>query len=125
MKWQALGNISLPRKGDAAHQTDLVMAGDTFEAAEADVKNLLHPRMGPPRIRKATEASEALPRLHPRTLSGLLLGPAVGARPDPPGSSHVQVALPPEASEPAIGSEGELEVDAIDLPPGTRITAGV
>jgi hypothetical protein len=122
MKWQALDNISLPRKGDATHQTDLIMAGDTFEAAEADVRNLLHPSMGPPRIRKATEASEALPRLLPRSLSGPLRGPQAGARPDPQGSSHIQVALPPEATDPTSEGQGE---DAMDLPPGTRITAGV
>ncbi|HEY2638966.1 MAG TPA: hypothetical protein VGI66_03655 [Streptosporangiaceae bacterium] len=121
-KWQALDNISLPRPGDATHQTDLVMRGETFDATDAQVKNLLHPKMGPPRIRKSTEASGAIPQLLPRAFSGPLRGPVGDARPDPVGSTTIQVAMPPEAAEPAPGSE---EVDALDLPPGHRITAGV
>lgn len=122
-KWQALDNISLPRPGDVGKQTDLVMKGETFEASEAQVAGLLRPKTGPPRVRKASEASTAMPLILPRAFSGPLRGPTGDARPDPAGSSHVSVALPPEATEPALGSE--MEPDALDLPPGTRIHAGV
>lgn len=121
-KWLALDNISLARKGDPGRQTDLIMHGETFEAADRDVEALLRPKMGPPRIMKASDQAAA-PTYRPRDLSGPLRGPEQGARPDPAGSSRVQVLQDiPELTEPSAGSENE---DAIDLPPGTRITAGV
>lgn len=122
-KWTALANISLPRANDPAKNTDLIMAGETFDATDKQVENLLRPKTGPPRVARAAAGGNAV-LLQPRQTSGPVRGPAGDARPDPPGSSHIQVAIP-EEHEPSIGSENVPEVDALDLPPGTRITAGV
>jgi hypothetical protein len=69
-------------------------------------------------------AGNDLPVIPPRAMSGPLMGPPQGARPDPPGSSGVAMMTePPEASAPVPGSEqtaGQTEPpqqDAIDLPP--------
>lgn len=119
-------NISMPRKGDAEKQTDLIPAGDTFEAEEARVVNLLHPKVGPPRIRRIEEQNQDMPRILPRDVSNLgQLTPPAGARPDPAGSSTVQVLERiPELAEPAPGGEtATVEAEAMDLPP-RRVRAG-
>src|SRR5260370_36963319 len=89
-KWLALDKISLARIKDPDKQTDLVMRGETFERTEEQVAALLRPKQGPPRIIKAIDQSAA-PTYRPRDLSGPLRGPMVGARPDPAGSSAIQV----------------------------------
>jgi len=121
-RWQALVNISLPRKGDAEKQTDLILVGETFEAEEPRVANLLHPKFGPPRIRRIEEQGQEMPLILPRHVSNRQFGPAAGARPDPKGSSGVQVLERiPELTEPSPDSErtpsGDAEVDAVDIPP--------
>ena len=126
-KWLALDNISLPRLGDPEKLTDMVPRGETFERTEKEVEGLLRPRMGPPRIIKAVDQAAA-PTYRPRDLSGSLRGPNVMARPDPKGSSTIRVMQGiPELTDPQAGEENDgesLEQGAIDLPPGTRVTAG-
>jgi len=122
-RWQALMNISLPRKGDVEKQTDLIPRGETFEAEEARVVNLLNPKFGPPRIRKIEERGEPMPQLLPRTVSNRQFGPPADARPDPAGSSDVQVRIP-ELAEPQPDSEqAPTGQDAVDLPPRRARTA--
>jgi len=117
-RWQALMNVSLPRKGDAEKQTDLIMTGDTFEAEEVRVQNLLHPKFGPPRIRKIEEQSQPLPNILPRLVSNRQFGAPAGARPDPAGSSAVQVLEKiPELAEPMPDSEQKAVEEAVDIPP--------
>lgn len=118
-------NISLPRPGDVDKQTDLIPAGDTFTATEAAVQNLLHPKFGPPRIRKIEEQGEEMPLILPRHISNSLRGPEVGARPDPVGSSAVQVLKRiPELSEPQPDTETKpAETEAVDIPPRARTRA--
>lgn len=112
-------NISLPRKGDVEKQTDLIPAGETFEAEDARVENLLHPKFGPPRIRRIEEASEPLPQLLPKQVSNRQFGPPAEARPDPAGSSRTQVLERiPELTEPQPDSEKQpVGQDAVDIPP--------
>jgi len=59
-------------------------------------------------------------------MSGALHGPPLHARPDPRGSSTIEVRNIPEATPPVPGSEasagqetvqGQRTVDALDLPP--------
>ena len=125
-RWQALMNISLPRKGDAEKQTDLIPTGDTFEAEEVRVTNLLHPKFGPPRIRRIEEQGQEMPRILPRMLSNRLAGPGPDARPDPSGSSRTQVLEHvPELTEPMPDSEERPAAqDAIDIPPRSRARTG-
>jgi hypothetical protein len=117
-RWQALMNISLPRKGDVDKQTDLITTGDTFEADETRVQNLLNPKFGPPRIRKIEEQSQPLPKILPRMVSNRQFGAPVGTRPDPAGSSNVQVLEKiPELTEPQPDSEQKPVEEAVDIPP--------
>lgn len=124
-RWQTLMNCSIPRKGDAEKQADLVLAGDTFTADEADVQNLLHPKFGPPRIRKIEEQGQEMPLILPRHVSGPARGPIAGARPDPVGSSGLQVLERiPELTEPAPDTETKpAETEAVDIPPRARARA--
>lgn len=123
-------NISLPRKGDADKQTDLIPPGETFEADENRVQNLLNPKFGPPRIRRIEEQKQEMPRILPRMVSNRQFGPPAGARPDPDQSSAVQVLERiPELTEPQPDSEQKPAEEAIDLPPrrtrtGTRAGTG-
>jgi hypothetical protein len=120
-RWQALMHISLPRKGDVEKQTDLIGPGETFEADETRVQNLLHPKFGPPRIRKIEEQGQEMPRILPRQLSNRQFGPPAGARDDPDGSSSVQVLeRVPELTEPQPDSEGRVPEEAVDIPPRGR-----
>ena len=124
-RWQALMNISLPRKGDAEKQTDLITPGETFEAEESRVQQLLHPKTGPPRIRRIEEQGQDRPLILPRMVSGPQFGPPPDARPDPAGSSAVQVLEKiPEMTEPQPDSEQRPDQDAVDLPPRARAREG-
>ena len=117
-RWQALMNISLPRKGDVDKQTDLITVGDTFEADESRVARLLNPEFGPPRIRKIEERNEPMPLILPRSVSNRMQGAPAGARPDPAGSSSVQVLEKiPELTEPQPDSEHGPAEEAVDIPP--------
>lgn len=124
-RWQALMNISLPRPGDVDKMTDLVTAGDTFTATEAAVQNLLHPRFGPPRIRKIEEQGQEMPLILPRHVSNRARGPEAEARPDPVGSSGLQVLERiPELTEPVPDTETRpAETEAVDIPPRARARA--
>lgn len=121
-RWQALMNISLPRTGPAAEkQTDLVPPGETFTATEDQVTHLLHPKFGPPRIRKIEEQGQEMPLILPRHVSNRQFGPPVDARPDPRGSSGVQVLERiPELTEPAPDTEHRPVDEAVDIPPRGR-----
>lgn len=145
-RYQTLTNLSLPQydpdTGKRTGQTDLVGPGEIVELTEAEAAHLMstNPRSGhrAPLIRPASEKDQPLPRIHPAHASGLSLGPPVLARPDPAGSSSIQVQqeVPqasqavvdgvkslldnPEANEPVAGSEGQLPadlVDALDIAP--------
>jgi len=130
--YQALTNLSLPRKGDPRQETDLIFAGETVDLDDDQAALFLPPLRQPPVIRKAAEASTAMPVLLPRQLSGVAInrrtlkpigwpGPPVDARPDPPGSSEVQVMQPPEATEPQpldeTAAPGAPQQDAVDIAP--------
>jgi hypothetical protein len=121
--YQVLSPISVPRRGDKDHN-DLAMPGETVYLTRDEAEQFMRtgPRAGRrvPPIRPMSEASEPMPRLHPRQLSGRLMGPPEGARADPAGSSAVQVMeTVPEANEPALDSETQLPpiADAEDIPP--------
>jgi hypothetical protein len=130
MLYQAIINLSVPRKGDPGRETDLVWAGETVELDDDVAALFLKPRRNPEVIRPAKASGEELPRLLPRELSGVAVntrtgrrigvpGPPQGARPDPAGSSSVQVLIP-EANEPQLDSENEPPQDAEDIPPRAR-----
>lgn len=135
-KYQALANLSVPRPAVAGQpdekQVDLVMAGDFVMLTDDQAEKFLHWRVwrGAPErplIRKAADQNAPLPDMQPRVLSGRMMGPPQGARPDPPGSSVLMEQRTPEAEEPQPGSEnaGEPEQDALDIAPRTtRARAG-
>lgn len=123
--YQVLINVSLPRRGDPTHQSDLVMAGEIVHLTPEEVRllnrhgsrdgrqvEILRPAPG-------GKAPDEPFRMHPRAVSGRIMGPPQGARPDPDGSSAVQVLEVPESQEPQLGSENspQVEQDAVDLPP--------
>ena len=128
-RYQAITFISHPRKGDPNRETDLIYPGDTLDLTDEEAALYLPPRRVPAVIRASAEAGEPLPRLHPKQLSGVAVnprtgrrvgqpGPPDGARPDPAGSSAVQVLEPPEANEPQPDSQNQPPADdAVDLPP--------
>lgn len=131
--YQAITNLSVPRKGDPGKETDLVLAGETVELDDATAELFLPPRRDPAVIRAAKESADPLPRLLPRQMSGVAInqrtgkrvgypGPPADARPDPEGSSAVQVLIP-EAHEPQLDSETKPPEDAVDLPPRSRRAA--
>jgi hypothetical protein len=142
--YQALVNLSLPRRDPADKNTDLVMKGDTVYLTDAEAAAFnRHGNRDGRRVevlRKLSgPAGNVVPNIPTRALSGPLQGPPVDARPDPAGSSFVtQQAAPmgpPEGNPPVPGSEmsaGQQEpppVDAVDLPPtrsaGREAVAGV
>jgi len=127
-KYQALANLSQPRPGDPNKETDLIEAGETVELTDEQAAKWLPPLRDPPLIRPARESGDPLPGMLPKSLFGVAInprtgkrigrpGPPEGARPDPAGSSQVQVMEPPEASEPQPGDESVPADDAVDLPP--------
>jgi hypothetical protein len=139
--YQALANISIPRRGDWQRNTDLVRPGETVyltddEAAAINQNMRRVTRRNVDVLRPAKEAgSSPMPKLTGRVLSGPLNAPPPPppgsdmARPDPPGSTKILITqdVAPEASEPSIGSEDAppAEADAMDLPPGTRMEGGI
>jgi hypothetical protein len=132
-----LVNTSVPQRdpvtGKPTGQTDLVGPGEIVELTEQEAAHLMDtsPRSGHrvPLIRPYSQRNEPLRRVHPAHASGLQIGPPAEARPDPAGSSRIQVmqdAPPtgggegPEGSEPQPGSEGQLPsdlIDALDIAP--------
>lgn len=140
--YEALIALSVPRRGDSKDkQTDLVMPGETVHLTEEEARGF--ERHGNsdgrqvPVIRKLTGpggSREPLQRLLPRHVSGRLFRPpppppgSDAARPDPAGSSRVQVledgrapetegAMTAEPSEMADHLRDRAVPDAVDLPP--------
>jgi hypothetical protein len=139
---EALINLSVPRRGDVKdRQTDLVLAGETVYLTEDEARaferhGARDGRMVPV-VRKLSGpdgSREPLPRLLPRHVSGRLFRPAMpppgsdAPRPDPEGSSRVQVlddgrapetagAMTAEPSEMADVLRESPPQDAVDLPP--------
>jgi len=125
--YQAIANLSVPRKGDPGRETDLVLAGETVELDDEQAALFLKPKRDPEVIRPAKEAGQPLPRMLPRHLSAVAInprtgkrvgspGPPQGARPDPAGSSALQVLIP-EAAEPQPDDEARPPEDAQDIAP--------
>jgi hypothetical protein len=130
-KYEALVNLSVPRKNDPNKETDLVMAGDTVDLDDDTAAKLLPPMRRPALVRKAADRTSERTVLLPRHLSGVAInhrtgkrvgypGPPADARPDPPGSSQVLVQELPEGNEPVPESENQPPGDAVDLPPRHR-----
>jgi hypothetical protein len=140
--YEALIALSVPRRGDSKDkQTDLVMPGETVYLTEDEARQF--ERHGSndgrqvPVIRKLSGADgsrEPLPRLLPRHVSGRLFRPppappgSDAPRPDPAGSSRVQVledgnapeisgAMSAEPAEMADHLRDTAVPDAVDLPP--------
>jgi hypothetical protein len=139
--YEALTWLSVPRRGDVDRQTDRVAPGETVYLTEEEARKFERHdpgsdgRMVSP-IRKLSGpdgSREPLPRLLPRHLSGRLFRPMTPPpgsdleRPDPEGSSRVQVlddgrapetagAMAPEPSEMADHLR-DAAPDALDLPP--------
>jgi hypothetical protein len=139
--YEALVNLSVPRRGDKDRQTDLVIAGETVYLTEDEARafnrrgnrdgrqvDVVRKLSGPDGSR------EPLPRVLPRHVSGRLFRPAVpppgsdAPRPDPEGSSRVQViedgnapetegAMSAEPAEMADHLRDTVVPDAVDLPP--------
>jgi hypothetical protein len=137
----ALVNLSVPRRGDGKdRQSDLVYAGETVHLTDEEARQFERHGTRDGRqvavIRKLSGpdgSREEAPRLLPRHVSGRLFRPEVpppgsdAPRPDPEGSSRVQVlddgrapetagAMSPEPSEMADQLR-ESVPDAVDLPP--------
>jgi|SRR5215469_5110 len=142
-QYQVLVNCSVPQydpgTGQRTGQTDLALPGEIVWLNESEAAHLMstNPRSGHrvPLIRPASEKDKPLQRIHPAHASGMQFGPSAEARPDPQGSSRLQVmqetadpslvqrakaALGPEGREPELGSEGQLPsdlMDALDIEP--------
>jgi hypothetical protein len=129
-RYQALINLSIPWPGENKDKnTDLVAPGDIVELTEDQARNLLT-RHRVPVIRAVDEGREPLPKLTGLDVSGRIRQPAppandedTGPRPDPAGSSRIQVlqevGATVEATDP--GTEHQ-PASALDLPPGTRVS---
>ena len=140
--YEALIPLSVPRRGDSKDkQTDLVLAGDTVYLTDEEARQFERHGGGDgrqvPVIRKLSGADgsrEPLPRLLPRHVSGRLFRPpppppgSDAPRPDPEGSSRVQVledgrapetegAMTAEPAEMADHLRDTAVPDAVDLPP--------
>lgn len=137
--YQALVNLSVPRRGDKERATDLVYAGDTvyLTAEEAASFNRHGSRDGRQvevvRKMSGPDGSRGeLPRIPPRAVSGRIFRPVPpppgsdAPRPDPEGSSaiaYADVPVPesdqpqPDPSEMADHLKSEPLPDAVDLPP--------
>jgi hypothetical protein len=139
--YEALANLSVPRRGDADRQSDLVVKGETVYLTDEEARKFN--RRDPGRDGRMTEvvrklsgpdgSREPAPRLLPRHLSGRLFRPMTPppnsdlARPDPPESSEIQVyedGRAPEAAGSMSPEPGEMAdhlsaaaPDALDLPP--------
>jgi hypothetical protein len=139
--YTALTCLSVPRRGDRDRQTDLVYPGETVYLTEDEARafNRHGTRDGRQvevvRKQSGPDGSREEPaRIPPRALSGRLFRPATpppgsdAPRPDPEGSSRVQVlddgrapetegAMQPEPSEMDDHLRSEPLPDALDLPP--------
>lgn len=128
-KYQALTALSVPFPGvNKDKQTVLVQAGEEIELTEEQARHFMS--LPTPAIRPAKDASEPMPRLTGRHLSGHIRRPpppapgSDGARPDPAGSSKIMVYRDPdipEGNEPQPGSENSLPPDALDIVPGSPV----
>lgn len=137
----ALVNLSVPRRGDKDRQTDLVPAGETVYLTDEEARQFNRRGNRDGRqidvVRKLSGPDGSrgeLPRVLPRHVSGRLFRPPVPppgselARPDPEGSSAVQViedgrapetegAMSAEPAEMADHLRDAAAPDAVDLPP--------
>jgi hypothetical protein len=140
----ALTALSVPRRGDKDRATDLVMAGETVYLTEDEARafnrhgtrdgrqvDVVQKLSGP-------DGSRVEPaRIPPRALSGRLFRPTMPPpgtelpRPDPEGSSAIQVldegrapetggAMVPEPSEMDDNLRAQPLPDAVDLPPSRQ-----
>ena len=145
----ALTALSVPRRGDKERMTDLVMAGETVYLTEDEARafnrhgsrdgrqvDVVQKLSGPDGSRVEP------PRIPPRALSGRLFRPTMpppgsdAPRPDPEGSSAIQVlddgrapetggSMQPEPSEMDDNLRAQPLPDAVDLPPrNTRPARG-
>jgi hypothetical protein len=137
----ALVNLSVPRRGDKDRQSDLVEAGGTVYLTDEEARSFNRHSQRDGRqidvVRKVSGPGgtrEELPRVLPRHVSGRLFRPPPPppgtefARPDPEGSSHVQVlddgrapetegAMTADPAEMADQLRSAAAPDALDLPP--------
>jgi hypothetical protein len=139
--YEALTWLSVPRRGDKDRATDRVPPGETVYLTEEEARQFERHDPGCDGrqvavIRKLSGpdgSREPLPRLLPRHVSGRLFRPAMpppgsdAPRPDPEGTSRIQVlddgrapetagAMSAEPSEMADHLR-EAAPDALDLPP--------
>ncbi len=136
----ALVNLSVPRRGDKDGATDLVYARETVYLTEDEARAFNRKGVRDGRqvdvVRKVSGPDgthEPPPLVPPRAVSGRLFRPAPpppgsdAPRPDPEGSSRIQVldegrapevsgSMQPDQSEMADHLT-ETVVDAADLPP--------
>jgi hypothetical protein len=140
--YEALIALSVPRRGDSKDkQTDLVLAGEIVHLTEDEARAFQRHGNSDgrqvPVIRKLSGpdgSREPLPRLLPRHVSGRLFRPpppppgSDAPRPDPEGSSRVQIledGRAPETEGAMTAEPGEMAdhlrdaavPDAVDLPP--------
>lgn len=146
--YEALTCLSVPRRGDKDRATDLVYPGEVIHLTDEEARQFQ--RHGGPRdgrqvavIRKVSGpggSHEPLPRVLPRHVSGRLFRPMTpppgsdAPRPDPEGSSRIQViddGRAPEsdgamAADPSEMADhlSETVPDAVDLPPRRQRTRG-
>lgn len=142
--YAALVNLSVPRRGDKDRASDLVMAGETVYLTDEEARQFNRHGNRDGRqvevVRKLSGPDGSrgeLPRILPRAVSGRLFRPpppppgSDAARPDPEGSSSVQVledgnapetagAMSAEPSEMADHLRDTAVPDAVDLPPSRR-----
>jgi hypothetical protein len=137
-RYQALTNVSVPQRtkaGTLTGQNDLITPGETCMLTEEEARSLMRTdvRSGrrTPAIRPFSEASDPVPRIHPKQFSGQLRQPpppqqgTEDARPDPPGSSHVLRMMPEENEPQPGGEETGGDPDALDIPPSGAAAAGL
>lgn len=139
--YEALINLSVPRRGDRDHASDLVFRGETVYLTDEEARAFNRKGSRDGRqvdvVRKLSgpEGSHAqVPLLLPRAVSGRLFRPPPPVpgsdlpRPDPPGSSGIQEMLDGGAPEMAGAMTGDpsemashlsdsVAQDALDLPP--------
>jgi hypothetical protein len=123
-RYQALMNLSVPRRGDTDKQCDLVPAGETVTLTDDEAELFMPPVKPVAMIRPVSEQGEPFHRIQARQLAGRIRIPA-HARPDPEGATSIIETNPvPEATPAVIGSEQDDPslaaqaseiVDAMDL----------